>query len=388
MKQFVSSIFTAGGSADKGKGPSAGKRHSTNLNGKVWKTATFLLVGVVLLVVTDVVKFKETGMSSVGESDDGAVSFNTNTKKSTDRASKKKGKGRGVEQPTIDLSTVPYTYTRRGQPMSDSDRTTMEKQWGTWTLVDDKVRPTENYYLKYPNRDIPRSEFPPNAWQTDKDYLSKFLPEATKLVQRGLDAILAEYGKTEGTWEERTEMFTPETFENLAATSGYVITKPEWRKDATGDRGGWTTPETMQSLKKSLVHAIMTEDSWVLSLGGHSAAAGHGNHFEQSEALQVGWILEPLFARLGVRHESRNFANGGLGTIQHAFASASVYGPAIDMLWWDSGKCVCVCVCVCLVQCDYMLWLYFVLCCVTSLYVIIVLGFVLNISIFHIDRND
>jgi hypothetical protein len=298
----------------------------------------FLLFGVVILVVTDVIEFKQTGIHTFGttssESMEGATTVTSKTPK--------KKKGTGSPETSVDRTTVRYTYERRGQPMSDEDRRVMEEQWGTWTLVDSKARPTEDYYSKYPNRDVPRAEFPPNAWQTDKDYLAKFLPEALKLVERGLEAILAEYGKTEGSWEDRAEMFTPETFDDLAATSGYVITKPEWRKDTNGDRGGWTTPQSLQGLKRSVMHAVMTEDSFVISLGGHSAAAGHGNHFQQSAVLQVAWILEPVFARLGVRHEAKNFANGGLGTIQHGLAAASVYGPAIDMLWWDSCKCLVV----------------------------------------------
>lgn len=49
------------------------------------------------------------------------------------------------------------------------------------------------------------------------------------------------------------------------------------------------------------------------------------------------WILEAVFARLGVRHQSRNFGNGGLGTIHNGLAATSVYGPDVDFLMWDSG---------------------------------------------------
>ena len=43
---------------------------------------------------------------------------------------------------------------------------------------------------------------------------------------------------------------------------------------------------------------------------------------------------------MGVRHVSKNFANGGLGTLQHGLAASSVYGPSIDMLIWDSGMSI------------------------------------------------
>lgn len=39
------------------------------------------------------------------------------------------------------------------------------------------------------------------------------------------------------------------------------------------------------------------------------------NHFIQSYTLQIQWILEAVFARLGVKHEARNFGNGGMGKL-------------------------------------------------------------------------
>jgi hypothetical protein len=47
--------------------------------------------------------------------------------------------------------------------------------------------------------------------------------------------------------------------------------------------------------------------------------------------------MEPIFARLGVKHQSRNFGNGGLGTQHNAYAGGSIWGPDVDMLMWDSG---------------------------------------------------
>jgi hypothetical protein len=167
-----------------------------------------------------------------------------------------------------------HSYAKRGQPMSEEDRQAMRDQWGSWTLNDDKERPTNDYYKNYPNRDIPRSAFPSNAWQIDTDYLSKFLPESIALAQRAQDAILAEYGKTNGTWEERAEMFRLDFFETLedaAVNKNKRGGQPTWY-----DRGGWTTPKSWEGLQRRLLHAVMTGDSFVFAMGGHSAAAGHG----------------------------------------------------------------------------------------------------------------
>lgn len=40
---------------------------------------------------------------------------------------------------------------------------------------------------------------------------------------------------------------------------------------------------------------------------------------------------------MGVRHQSRNYGMGGLGTVQNGIAGGSIYGPDVDLLVWDSG---------------------------------------------------
>lgn len=173
-----------------------------------------------------------------------------------------------TETATTETRRHEYTYTRRGQPMSDQDRQTMTEKWGTWSLVDTKQRPTHDIFAKYPNRDIPWKDFPSNAWQIDQEYLKKFLTEALSLVERAQEAILAEYGHTNGTWQERAAMFHLDMHERLGDI--------QFPKDYGGDKGGWTTTRSWEGLKRRLLHAIVTEDSFVFAMGGHSAAAGHG----------------------------------------------------------------------------------------------------------------
>ena len=61
------------------------------------------------------------------------------------------------------------------------------------------------------------------------------------------------------------------------------------------------------------------------------------NHFQQSYALQFQRVMEPVFARLGVKHYSRNTGMGGLGTIQSVMGAQDIYGKDVDILIWDSG---------------------------------------------------
>jgi hypothetical protein len=148
-----------------------------------------------------------------------------------------------------------FTYQRRGQPMDDKDRQEMEKKWGTWTLKDDKDRPTDDYFAQYPNRDIPRDKFPKNAWQTDKDYVAKFLKEGLALVERAQKAILEEYGQPT---DFTSDMFHIEKFE-----------KWEKVKDDCDRKAGCTTVSSFDNLKRRLLHAVMTEDIFVVGMSGH-----------------------------------------------------------------------------------------------------------------------
>uniref|UniRef100_A0A7S1YAZ3 Uncharacterized protein n=1 Tax=Grammatophora oceanica TaxID=210454 RepID=A0A7S1YAZ3_9STRA len=90
-------------------------------------------------------------------------------------------------------------------------------------------------------------------------------------------------------------------------------------------------------LVRRLLHAVMTNDSFNVILGGHSAAAGHGNHFKQAYIMQFHKVAEPVFALLGMDLTSRNLAQGGLGTLEHSLGARSMYGSDVDIQLWDSG---------------------------------------------------
>eukprot|EP00535_Pseudo-nitzschia_heimii_P007515 CAMPEP_0197188352 /NCGR_PEP_ID=MMETSP1423-20130617/17661_1 /TAXON_ID=476441 /ORGANISM="Pseudo-nitzschia heimii, Strain UNC1101" /LENGTH=873 /DNA_ID=CAMNT_0042640159 /DNA_START=22 /DNA_END=2643 /DNA_ORIENTATION=+ len=329
----------------------------------VWKTLAFVLFGIVILFATDIVEFKKVGSQNKHEIITGVVEKKVvhvpestpapvpipvpgldpdpdpvpspasvkpieipPTARPTAEVTSAAKTTKEVQPVEVETTAKRHTYKTRGQPMSDKDRKEMEDKWGKWTLENDtKGRPTDDYYVAYPNRDIPRSNFPSNAWQIDKEYLSKFLPESIKLIDRATNAILEEYGQPlDGT----SDLFHFEKYD-------------EWNKSMDREpcykRSGCTLAQSFENLKRRLLHAIMTEDIFVVAMGGHSSSAGHGNHFTQSYTLQVQWILEAVFSRLGVRHQSRNIGLGGLGTTQTGVATKQILGHDVDMLMWDSG---------------------------------------------------
>lgn len=225
------------------------------------------------------------------------------------------------------------TYLPRGMPMTDEQKKVMTDKWGSWTLKAPTI--TENIPIdEYPNGDVPSEAFPSTAWQTNPEYLKDWLPQSIALVERAMEAILAEYGngiddRPNISFEERSFMFSLSLF-NTSAEKAYNNKNPP-------GNGGYATYATLNAIKRRLLRSIMLEDTFIIVMGGHSAAAGHGNHFQQSYTLQAQRILEPILARLGVYHQAHNFGFGGLGTGQNGLAAGDMYGKNIDILIWDSG---------------------------------------------------
>jgi hypothetical protein len=174
-------------------------------------------------------------------------------------------------------SSPRHTINLRGKPTAKDARAEMIQKWGTWTWQDEKDRPSIDFYKQYPNRDVPWTKFPANAWQKDPLYVSRLLKESKELVMRAMEAILTEYGHGKeddsSSVEERAVMFRT----RLIPDSNFSQTKlPKAAVVAGGEEGGWSTPRSWKGLKRRLLHSIMTEDSFVFVMGGHSSAAGHG----------------------------------------------------------------------------------------------------------------
>jgi hypothetical protein len=50
----------------------------------------------------------------------------------------------------------------------------------------------------------------------------------------------------------------------------------KYRKKGDRGNGGWTTTRSFKGLVRRLLHAMMTQDTFTVVLGGHSAAVGQG----------------------------------------------------------------------------------------------------------------
>ena len=113
--------------------------------------------------------------------------------------------------------------------------------------------------------EIDKEDFPIGSWQTDDQYITKFISEGRKLILRVQSAIHEEYGWNEA--EEKGEMGGIQ-----------LVVDADQSTITLGGKNtlAWMYQSSFQALAKKLLNAMMTNDHFFVTLGGHSAAAGHG----------------------------------------------------------------------------------------------------------------
>ena len=189
----------------------------------------------------------------------------------------------------------------------------VREEWGAWSFEDEQniVRPVANFD-KIPYKDMNNNMFPENSWQTDEKYVRDFISQANSLVDRMIEGIYAEYGhptkKSDG-----TKLTVQEIEERNALFKVHISDSPLHQGMSYINEKG------MDALSRKLLHGMITNDEFYFVLGGHSAAAGHGNNFLQQKTMQFHYIMEPVFQKLGMRLISRNLAMGGLGKCKNYF---------------------------------------------------------------------
>jgi len=94
-------------------------------------------------------------------------------------------------------------------------------------------------------------------------------------------------------------------------------------------------------LKTKVLKALFSPDgevqfNWVV--GGHSAAAGHGNLLSQSYAGVIERTLQPVFQQFNVSMYGKNYAMGGTSSgPEIAMCMESIFGTDVDAITWDYG---------------------------------------------------
>ncbi|KAG7359209.1 hypothetical protein IV203_015798 [Nitzschia inconspicua] len=238
------------------------------------------------------------------------------------------------------LYDKPKEELERQQTLHEQKMEQIRTEWGMWKFQDPageddaEERPVADF-SNVDYKDLPAIDFPPYSWQADEEYVTAFLQEARALVTRMTEGIYAEYGwpfkKKDGTTLSQQELEQREQAFRI-----HILDPQENEKELKKEGIAQLSTVAMDGLVRKLLHAMMTNDHFFVVLAGHSAAAGHGNDFQQNRVITFHRIMEPVFDKLGMTLISRNMGMGGVGTLQFTLGGGDFYGEA-DILEWDSG---------------------------------------------------
>jgi hypothetical protein len=77
---------------------------------------------------------------------------------------------------------------------------------------------------------------------------------------------------------------------------------------------------------------------YVWATGGHSAAAGHGNLFNESYTAVMERDMKGIFESIGISFEGRNYAMGGTtSAAEISMCWKEIFGDDVDFFSWDYG---------------------------------------------------
>jgi hypothetical protein len=221
------------------------------------------------------------------------------------------------DRPKEDLEEEQKDYVERMEKIRE--------KWGAWDFNDEhpEIRPIANFD-ETPYKDMKNDAFPPKSWQMDQTYVTDFIAEARKLVNRVREGIYAEYGHaTEDMPCELDIKLRNEVFK-------IHITDEAKHPGEHKDNGlAYINKKGLDMYARKLLHSMITNDEFYYVMGGHSAAAGHGNNFHQTYLMEFANIMEPVLHKLGVRLIARNLAMGGYGTLHFSLGAATLYGENV-----------------------------------------------------------
>jgi len=93
-------------------------------------------------------------------------------------------------------------------------------------------------------------------------------------------------------------------------------------------------------MKIKIIESQISEGTttFTWAVGGHSAAAGHGNLFHQAYGNIIEQSLKGVFGSLGINFNAKNYAMGGTKSApETALCMEAIYGTDIDIISWDFG---------------------------------------------------
>jgi hypothetical protein len=231
-----------------------------------------------------------------------------------------------LESPYADDLYASISSADRAKLQADFDarRAQYGAKFGLW--VHPKAQGVE-YPKLDPKNDTSLSNLKPSAWQLNQPYLSEFLSEGIRLVQRVQRAIYEEYGYNSSTTD-------PKTINKIFHTAVVKDAAALLLVDPSGSGVGALTVAAWEALLRKLCHAIVTHDTlFVVAVGGDP---GSDVNFVRTGPMQFHYILEPVLDMLGVRLVTRNI--GGTSPTIAALGGANVLGEADVLVVYNDNK--------------------------------------------------
>lgn len=209
-------------------------------------------------------------------------------------------------------------------------------RYGQWKNPSFPGKMAQTPYHNYWYKDV--EEFPPGAWQANKEYMNQFLREGFHLVERVRDAIYEEYGfglidvdesdrDTLAKIKSQRAEFMGVKKGNFPVHNGAaIIDGRPFRGAAYLNQAGW------DGLVRKMMHAIMTEDEFYVVVAGPASTTYEGVSLQQTHIMQFHDVMEPVFDRLGIRLISRNMGMDASTTVS-ALGGGDLYGES-DIFWY------------------------------------------------------
>mmetsp|Transcript_1628 Transcript_1628/g.2490 ORF Transcript_1628/g.2490 Transcript_1628/m.2490 type:complete len:463 (+) Transcript_1628:22-1410(+) len=99
--------------------------------------------------------------------------------------------------------------------------------------------------------------------------------------------------------------------------------------------GEFYSDAARERLVERVLRAVIAKDSFVISVGGMSDVAGHGNLFEESYPVVFESAVKDVFAAAGISFTVRNMAMGGVPSYPNSMCMEDNFGADTDVVVWD-----------------------------------------------------
>jgi hypothetical protein len=168
---------------------------------------------------------------------------------------------------------------------------------------------------------------------------------STIIRRNHFTSYLERLQQAQQTWIETTlyHDYGKEAFENIFLDNDSLLnkTKKYLRLDSFQpvSEDNISTDRLRRKLQiKLLQHQLEGNATLVWVTGGHSAAAAHGNLYNQSYTAVLERDLQHILPAIGMPLEARNYAMGGSGSgPELSLCVEQIYGTDVDLLSWDFG---------------------------------------------------